>query len=741
MTLPAFRCSLPAAVLGLAVLPTLAQPAPAASAPAASAPAPQRLERVQIIGGRPGDTEQRRQSTAAKIVVGREEIERFGDSTVGEILKRLPGVTMQGPPGRGGNIRMRGLGSGYTQILIDGERVPPGFALDSMTPEQIERIEILRAPTAETGARAIAGTINIVTREGFRRRINDLRAALGFEHGNVDPHLAWTRNDAFGDWTVNLSPSVYTHTRDTDTLTSTVRRSLADGATSLEQTEHATSHTRRKGLHATARLQWRGDGGDLLTIAPFVLHLHGPVRRDATLQRPVDETGEPPPGYDHASTAGDTRFSLTRLNVQWNRRLGEGTRLEWRGHASRAHSVDNNRRSEFADGVQTRFVDEGGETRDDTLGGGAKLSAGWAPGHTLVAGAELEETRREESRRPLLADFADRLNAGSTRGAVHAQNEWNAGAHWALHAGLRWEGITTRGDGAEGARITNRTAVWTPLAHAVWKPDPQGRDQLRLSLTRSWRSPSLQNLIAQPSVNSRYPADTPNVSAFPDRAGNPDLRPELAAGIDVAVERYLPGGGLLSANVFHRRIRDLIRTLTTQEDVAWSEHPRWVARPQNIGRAMTQGLELEAKFRVSDLWPQRPPVDLRANLSFFRSRVASVPGPDNRLDQQPAATANLGFDYRLRRLPLTVGGNLNWTPGYDTRLDDAESSFHASKRVVDAYLLWTFDPTLRLRVSASNLAPYGYDTRSTFVFDGSQEDTQTTYRGFANVQIRLEMKL
>ena len=102
---------------------------------------------------------------------------------MGELLKRLPGVTMQGAPGRGGAIRMRGLGSGYTQILLDGERVPPGFSLDSLDPEQIERIEILRAPTAETGARAIAGTINIITREGLRRRINDLKLGVALENG------------------------------------------------------------------------------------------------------------------------------------------------------------------------------------------------------------------------------------------------------------------------------------------------------------------------------------------------------------------------------------------------------------------------------------------------------------------------------------------------------------------------------------------------------------------------------
>src|SRR6187455_2104191 len=133
--------------LALAVCPLHAQTPPAPD-PAASAPPPQRID---VTGNRPGDAEQRRQSTAAKIVIGREEIERFGDSTTSEVLKRLPGITMPGPGGRGGGPRMRGMAGAYTQILLDGERVPPGFSIDSIAPEQIERIEILRAPTAETG--------------------------------------------------------------------------------------------------------------------------------------------------------------------------------------------------------------------------------------------------------------------------------------------------------------------------------------------------------------------------------------------------------------------------------------------------------------------------------------------------------------------------------------------------------------------------------------------------------------
>ena len=199
-----------------------AQTPPTPAATAASAPAAAAPQRVEITGGRENDADQRRQSTAAKIVIGREEIERFGDSTVGEVLKRLPGVTTQGPPGRGGPPRMRGLGAGYTQILIDGQRAPQGFSVESLTPEQLERIEIFRAPTAETGARAIGGTINIVTREGFKVRLNDVRIGAGYENGKVSPGVSWTHNDSVDNFIYNLSASVFNGRRSSDSSTTTV---------------------------------------------------------------------------------------------------------------------------------------------------------------------------------------------------------------------------------------------------------------------------------------------------------------------------------------------------------------------------------------------------------------------------------------------------------------------------------------------------------------------------------------
>jgi iron complex outermembrane receptor protein len=382
---------------------------------------------------------------------------------------------------------------------------------------------------------------------------------------------------------------------------------------------------------------------------------------------------------------------------------------------------------------------------------GSRLFGAESREHSLVSGFELESVRREETRmslengQPTLADFGDDLQASVLRLAGYAQDEWSLTPQWALHAGLRWEGITTQGDDAQGERPTNRSSVWTPLVHAVWRPDPKSRDQVRVSLTRSYRSPGIASLIARPNVNRAYPPDGANTPTSPDSAGNPDLKPELAAGLDIAIERYLEGGGVLSANVFHRRISNLIRGVTTLENVSWSSVPRHVRRPRNIGDATTQGIELEARLRLDQLLAAAPRVELRSNLSVYRSRVDSVPGPDNRLEQQALASANLGADYRLRGTPLTLGGNVNWVPAYTTRTDRGRTVAESRKQVWDAYALWTFHPGAALRLLGNNLAPR--DSATTTVVDvplssGTERTTVLSRSpGFTNWQLRLELKL
>jgi iron complex outermembrane receptor protein len=148
-------------------------------------------------------------------------------------------------------------------------------------------------------------------------------------------------------------------------------------------------------------------------------------------------------------------------------------------------------------------------------------------------------------------------------------------------------------------------------------------------------------------------------------------------------------------------------------------------------------LELEAKVRLNDFFAAAPAVDLRGNASFYRSRVSGVPGPDNRLDQQPGASLNAGADWRWRGTPLAFGGNLAFTPGYSTQLSATQRLEQARTRAFDAYAVWTIDTAWRLRLSASNLLPL--DERSVSIVGLQSAETVST--GRTGWQLRLEAKL
>jgi len=660
---------------------------------------------------------------------------------------------------------LRGLGGGFTQLLIDGQRVPPGFSLESISPDQVERIEILRAPTAETGARAIAGTINIITREGFRLRLNDVRVGIGIEDGRVTPGLNWTHNNSAGNLIYNLSGSLFQRLQTNNSDTRTTVANAATGVLLEDRTQRNLSSDERVGGNFTGRLQWRlGEGGDVLALTPSFFHAQGKTNGSYTLSQAVQRPGRAVL-YDFGNSNTELSFTNARLNAQWRQRLG-AVRAELNGGGGTFQSENQTLRNDFNTGGSqpARTLRDDSRTRQDSIDLKLKFS-GVAGGneqggeHSLVGGFDVDAANRSETRStvqngvPILSSFGDDLQASSLRLAAFVQDEWNINPHWSAQAGLRWEGITTRGDGATAStgtagqpRPTNRSSVWTPLFFAVWKPDPKGRDQVRMSLTRSYRSPDLNNLIARPTINRDYNPDTgSNIETAPDRAGNPDLKPELATGVDIAVERYLAQGGVLSANLFHRQISNLMRGTTRLENVSWSPFPRYVRRMQNIGDATTSGLELEAKFRLDQLITGATPVEMRSNVSFFSSKVKAVPGPDNRLDQQAKATANFGADYRLRGVPLTLGGNVNYVPGGTTRLEADQTVSISSKQVWDAYALWTLNPNAGLRLLGSNLSARDFATTNTndSLIAGVTERTSQRNVGpsFVNWQLRLELKL
>ena len=118
--------------------------------------------------------------------INREEINRSGAETVGELLRRLPQNNSGSfdekfqnsfAPGTSG-VSLRGLGMAYTLVLVDGRRlgnhsmaqnITTAFSdLNGVPMAVVERIEVLLdGASAIYGSDAVAGVINIITRDNF----------------------------------------------------------------------------------------------------------------------------------------------------------------------------------------------------------------------------------------------------------------------------------------------------------------------------------------------------------------------------------------------------------------------------------------------------------------------------------------------------------------------------------------------------------------------------------------------
>lgn len=123
---------------------------------------------------------QQKQTQTGKVmtVIPRSVLEKNTGRNLGEILGQYVGLTIAGANNnRGTNLDVytRGAGIGNTLILIDGTPVydaasiSSAFDLNYISPEMIERIEILKGGQSTIyGSDAVAGVINIILRKASK---------------------------------------------------------------------------------------------------------------------------------------------------------------------------------------------------------------------------------------------------------------------------------------------------------------------------------------------------------------------------------------------------------------------------------------------------------------------------------------------------------------------------------------------------------------------------------------------
>jgi outer membrane receptor for ferrienterochelin and colicins len=629
----------------------------------------------------------RRNDTATKIVVTETEIQKNGDTAIEDVLKRLPGITVNN------GIRMRGLGNGYTQILLNGEPTPPGFTIESLSPDMIERIEIIRAATAEFSTQAIAGTINVITKRTVKVQQHLVKLNGQHDGDNKNANFSLQSSDKIGDISYALGGATGFGEWGRPTIQTDVGKDQT-GAVTRDRITRNGGDGRYTYLNASPRVNWTVDPQNTISSQTFINF----SRSNGKGSRETDvKVGAPPPLVKTYSV-NESETTSVNQDFNWLRKLENG-KFDVKAGFNYNHRNTRNIGDQYdPSGVLALQYNSQNNDTDRGYSSNGKYTASLIEDHSFDLGWNLAYSKRGEDRIDVQSSQTnlplDNINttydADVTRLAFYGQDEWSITDKLSTYVGMRWEGIQTKASATGFDEITNKSSVLSPLFQTLWKlPNSKG-DQVRLAISRTYKAPSTYSLLPR-KFTSRE-----NTITSPDYEGNPNVKPELAWGLDLGFEHFMQDGALISTSAFTRRISDIMRQQTTQIG------ERWVSRLNNRGTANTRGVEMDAKLPLRAFWRKAPAIDLRVNMTRTWSTLDSVPGPNNRLDSQTPFSGNVGIDYKTESSGFSTGGNFNFKNAGLVAISDTQTNYKIPTRWLDLYALWKLDLKQQIRLSASN---------------------------------------
>ena len=181
------RCAAISAALLAAIQISAAQTPAQTQAPASKEQTSEEIPEV-VVTATMTETESWRTASSVT-VIDRKKIDENQYRFVTDALRNVPGMTVVTPgiPGNVATVMTRGTATKDTALMIDGRPVPENLAgsfnLETMTLDNVERIEVLRGPAASLyGGRTMGGVINIITRSG--KGLEKPKSTAFFETGS-----------------------------------------------------------------------------------------------------------------------------------------------------------------------------------------------------------------------------------------------------------------------------------------------------------------------------------------------------------------------------------------------------------------------------------------------------------------------------------------------------------------------------------------------------------------------------
>lgn len=627
----------------------------------------------------------------------RSDIATRNNRRLSDVVARMPGVFMSGPPGGDKDVRLRGLDKEFSRTQVDGFMIPDGgekreLQLNRIPSSTVQSVRIVRNPTAEFESDGLAGRVDVQTRPISEQFLLDGRFGYGNRRNTWSNRIAQGQLSAGKRFHRNFG-AFGTFDYFNDVLPIERRFVSPNGdveADDERQPQRSPNFFGNFGVY-TERF------GDL-HIKPVYMNFTSEKER---LREVTNAQGR----FTRRELETETKTQQTlglSLNHRYARPSGFilDTQGAWFGGGEdkpRERIVyrilpDNTFTPNTLAMDPERKADK---TWNFNSAASVPLRAlfwqEWKFGTSLRSRGRLRDRTRQEINLATgsvrdTGEGKDRYRLSESYYAGFVQNRIRFTDRFSWTPGVRVERVDLSPQSGAVLAPTRTFLDVNPSSHLLYRA--ASNLSLRAAVSRG---------LARPKFDELAPFE--NITATKIVIGNPDLEPSRAWNYDAGAD-YATRLATFSVNFFHKDIRGIIEELGTGEFV----QGRDVFQVRNIGNGWTRGLELEQRLRVPSAAPRwMRAFSFWANETILRSNVRDAQGFERPFKEQPRWIANFGADFQEEGWGTSLSVMSNFiSRRFDFKTNGDITSFGGSASV-DVALYQRLVGNSRLFIEANNL--------------------------------------
>jgi len=536
-----------------------------------------------------------KKAAASISVLTQEQINKKAYRDVTDALKDVPGVVVTGG-GSSSDISIRGMGSAYTVIMVDGKKVNTRSVRpnsDNSGIEQgwlpnigaIERIEVIRGPMSGLyGSDAMGGVINIITKKNVTEWTGSIKLDTTLQENSDSGNQYQTNAYIAGPLIANLLSF------------------KANGLYSQRDEDEIYGGYSKQKIRA---------GGAAFSLTPNDDHTidleyqRSIQNRDATVGKSISpvQTGRNKP----ANSLTDyyrTEYSLTHR--------GKIGAVETHSYIQREENENPSRNMEA---TNTTF---------NTIN---KINF---DRHSLsFGGMYLKEELDDKGNQLSVGGAKPVSNLDRYSWALFAENAWNIVDDFTLTTSLRLDKDEKFGD------------HWSPKVYGVWGLNDNW--VIKGGVSTGYKTPALRATVAE------WGQATGGGQSKGVIVGNPDLKPEKSVNYEVSFNWDNLDNLTAGLTLFNSEFKDKITEVRTCQgknvgalECDWlGEKFDFVSLRENVDKASMRGAE--ATFG----WKVLPNVNLSANYTFTDTEQKSGVNKGKPLNEMPKHMFNTTADWEI----------------------------------------------------------------------------------------------